>query len=689
MNKAVNRTTTQISNNKYKVYTKQSPINYKKSDGSYEEIDLTFQDTTSTIGNISLMDKGIISVGKRKGNNPHKVVGIRPDKNQHLGTQQLEFSLVNVELNGENQDFNVETDLEVKLKASKVFQLVKLNKEFNDCKIEFDIYCKGLELQNIKYDSNKTIRDYGFNLNNVGEDNGNSMLNTHNNYTNLNKDIPYLDFTVGKINNEFITMGQYTESEEFGSSDLSNYSIHEDMYTHGSAVYYKDTIVFTINAYNISNFEEIILNNLCNMYSLEVFDDGGYGKYLTKDNKKVIGYYIKDNSFVGFINTEEITNQIKNLFQRKTFQDTSYLNITLETFCNDIVEIFNKDLTIEVDNNYYKGGSFQFKINNESFFINKPIAFDKDYNVLDYDTYHTLKDNGDGSYRYTKILNINSALLHNTAKYIDVNLSTIQSDAYLPVYNSSSVKSTTVLTAARNATSSTGFTIQTGIVDFSSTHLLSIGSRFNQTYSSGQFGSSVSRQSRYYQTHHAFDTSVITDTVSSAKYKISASCVDDKSSTSAINLIALKSTYDGTDYDQATASGQALEMATWNDFDGFTSDWDSDDITEYSSSTSISDTASTLTYVSQEFVMNADAKTDIENNNTFSITAIDHDEFYQNSNDSSWGTFPSATANYDYRRILSVGQPDNTLEADRPYLEVTTTIVSTPVENATFFGTNF
>mgnify|MGYP007000190912 len=37
------------------------------------------------------------------------------------------------------------------------------------------------------------------------------------------------------------------------------------MYTHGSAVYYEDTIVFTANIYNIANFELIILNNLCDM----------------------------------------------------------------------------------------------------------------------------------------------------------------------------------------------------------------------------------------------------------------------------------------------------------------------------------------------------------------------------------------------------------------------------------------
>ena len=118
MNKAINRTTVQVENNKYRVYSKNAPLFYKKSDGSYGDIDHTFNDTTSTIGDISLMDKGVVSVGKRKGNNPHKVVGIRPDNNQHLGTQQLEFSLINVELDGESQDFNVEDDLEIKLLPS-------------------------------------------------------------------------------------------------------------------------------------------------------------------------------------------------------------------------------------------------------------------------------------------------------------------------------------------------------------------------------------------------------------------------------------------------------------------------------------------------------------------------------------------------------------------------------------------
>ena len=110
MNKAINRTTVQVDSNKYRVYPKEAPLFYKKSDGTYGNIDHTFNDSSSTIGEISLMDKGVVSVGKRKGNNPHKVVGIRPDVSQDLGTEQLEFSLVNVELDEESQDFNVEND---------------------------------------------------------------------------------------------------------------------------------------------------------------------------------------------------------------------------------------------------------------------------------------------------------------------------------------------------------------------------------------------------------------------------------------------------------------------------------------------------------------------------------------------------------------------------------------------------
>ena len=92
MYKPIDRTTVQVGENKLNLYPVNAPLFYKDPDGNLNDIDLTFNDTTSSIGDISLMNKGIVSVGKRKGNNPEKIVGIRPDNTQD-GSKQLEFSL--------------------------------------------------------------------------------------------------------------------------------------------------------------------------------------------------------------------------------------------------------------------------------------------------------------------------------------------------------------------------------------------------------------------------------------------------------------------------------------------------------------------------------------------------------------------------------------------------------------------
>ena len=322
MYKPIDRTTVQVEENKLKLYPVNAPLFYKDPDGNLNDIDLTFNDSTSSIGNISLMNKGIVSVGKRKGNNPKKIVGIRPDNTQD-GSKQLEFSLNSVKIDGELQEFNVETDLEVVLRLSKVLQLVKLNKNFSQCEIEFTIDLKGMDFTNQKHTSESKIQEYGFNITNIGENIGSDTLGMYNGYSSLNKDIPYLDFYIGKITDEYITTGEYTNEEEFGDSDLSEYTL-EQMYLGGSSIYFKDCIVLACKPYNIDNFENSIINNICDFYGLEIFNDGGAGIYFTKDNKKVGGYYSNDNTFFAFFNTKPIPDEIKTLFKRKNFQDTSF-----------------------------------------------------------------------------------------------------------------------------------------------------------------------------------------------------------------------------------------------------------------------------------------------------------------------------------------------------------------------------
>tara|TARA_Y100000593_G_scaffold95110_1_gene199853 strand:+ start:3486 stop:5549 length:2064 start_codon:yes stop_codon:yes gene_type:complete len=687
MRKPINRTTVQTSNDTYRIYPRSAPLFYKKSDGSYNDIDLTFKDNKSTIGEISLMDKGVVSVGKRKGNNPHKVVGIRPDHNQETGDQQLEFSLINVELDNEPQEFNVDTDLEILLKPGSVMQLVKMNRSFNSFKIEFDIYSKNLELLNGKYKGKNTLCDYGFNLNNLGQDKGSNIIKNYFDYEDLNKNIPYMDCIVGQINDDYISTGEYSIEDEFGDSDLSKYVL-EKMYMNGSSAYLKDCLVLYCKSYNIEDIESIFVSNMCNKFELKtIWEDNKNGQYFTKNDKKVASYYTMENQFFMFINTKEIDQDIKDLFKRKTFESTSFLDISLDEFVSYVNDTFNKDLKIEVDSNYYEPikGSFKFKMSKESLRIKPPIAFDEIGNPLPYTLHHTLKDNEDGSYRYTKVILTEGALNHNNAKFIDVNLSPSTDDVSnqhykFPTAGSNSLvkKTSSNFTTLRNATSSnsnrgwlwTGFTpvpnasVWVGDVNVKST-----------TTTNGNV--ITTRQYNYYHSHWNFDTSSISADVTSANFRMMAFYNDDSGDGSQ-KVILLKGTWDG---EQNGLIGIGSADTDWNDFTGHTSGWDSDDVTEFSSEFAVDGTTGS-SGTEEKIPINATGITEIEDEDDFKLTIIDKEQYYDNSLDTSYGTSDSES------RLLYFYAHTHTTESNRPYLEVTVP-VATPSEDSLFFGCNF
>jgi len=697
MNKPINRTTVQYAENKYRTYCFQAPIFYKTSEGTYEEIDHTFQDTTSNIGEISLMNKGVLSVGKRKGNNPHKVVGIRPDNNQHEGTQQLEFSLVNVELDGISQEFNVEDDLEIKLKASKVFQLIKLNKSFQSCKIEFDIYAKNLELQNTKYETDTTLYDYSFKITNIGDNNGSTTLGMYNSYNVENSDIPSLDCYVGKITDEYITTGEYSISEEFGDDDLSDYTL-EQMYIGGSSVYYKDAIIFAVKPQNIDNFESIITSHICDIYGYEIFNDGGKGVYFTKNNKKIGGFYSNDNTFFAFFNTQPIPDKIKTLFKRKTFQETSYVDFTVSEFEEAIKSRFNKDLKITVNSDNYKpfeSNCFEFKINKHSMVIGTPIAFNENYENLYYSTDHTLTMNEDGSYRYTKLLTPKQSLLLNTAQYLDTALAIDQVEDSIPFYQVSTSNTSQLpnprtqanLTIIRDATSGTAANQGEGGIfneDFITTAVGRSFSATSTTTGGSQNSPGVTTYTktwRFTQSNFHFDTSGVTDTVTavSLRFRGTGVCTDLIDGVRKVNIIALKSSITGT---STSASDRTDEF---NNMVGHTSGWDDTDVTQYSSKTGITaDVNASYNSTSPEntfITLNSTARTDVTNDNEFTVGLYDHDIFYENP------TLTSLTTTK--QNYYSMNQVDALTTAYRPYLEYSTDVFVPSANDSVFFGTNF
>ena len=67
-------------------------------------------------------------------------------------------------------------------------------------------------------------------------------------------------------------------------------------------------------------------------------------------------------------------------------------------------------------------GTFKIQVSEECFFIHNPIAFNESYLPIPYKTEHTLKDNGNNSYTYTKYIAINNSLDINNAKYLDTAL---------------------------------------------------------------------------------------------------------------------------------------------------------------------------------------------------------------------------------------------------------------------------
>ena len=428
-------------------------------------------------------------------------------------------------------------------------------------------------------------------------------------------------------------------------------------------------------SYNIDDVENIFLSHLKNDFNFETTWEGGKnGMYLTKDGKKIAGYESFGEQFFIFINTKELPNDIKSMFKRKTFNDTSYWDITLEYFESYIENIINKELKIELDNTYYEpiNNNFLFKINNENIFIREPIAFDEDYNELNYYTTHSLKENKDGSYRYTKLLKTESALSHNTAKYVDVNLTASNSPTDLrTAYNGSASQSSGGSTA--DIFNATWWSTARNAYGTSSTNT---GNRITgQNHGISCLNGNCTYSWRTYQAHYNYDTSGVSDSVITAKHIGQMAYVDTYfdllNSATQTTIRTLKS------FNSWSSGGVT---STWNKFTSTTipTDWTSSDVTLYDDSGTVLTQTGNTTVSAIEISLNAAAKTDIQNNGTFKYAFIDSTMLDNLS-----------PASMSRRNGTSELQLDDSTISNRPYLEVTTGTVSTPTENATFFGANF
>ena len=684
----INRTTNKLNDGMYHIHFTSNPINYKKDDGSYEPIDLSFNDSTSTIGDISLNRKNVFSTGIRKDKNPDKFLGIRPDNCQD-GSKQIEFSISKVKLDGA-EDYDI-SNFSVEINNGSLKKMYK-NSGFKDFEIEYKIDLKGVSIVNQKYTENSKIRNsLKTEFINLGQDTGANILNRYANDPSIAESESYLRIYNGQITDDFFASFGYTKEDEFGDADVSNYSFY-DMSGQGSSIYLKDNLVFYAVGKDIDGFVDSILLNLCNKYDLSLEgNEADTGKYFFKDGKKIGGYaWVDENKVLAYFNTKEIPEDIKSLYLNKDFNETSFINLSQSQFNTDIETQFNYDVSsIEVGTDYYQGDRFEILINNNAYFIDKPVIFNSDkVAISNYeDTEHTLKDNGDGTYTYTKYLSIEGILnnLGATNNFIDVNVQTTLAP-HIPRYQFSNQTGTltgwnnvfnaTNWNTARNASTGNGTTLWlsgAGIIN-----IIYYDKRRRQK-------GSISSNNQWFMgnnAHFHFDTSSISS-ASAVKFKhysyylkglSGEGQVGDNDEVRYIYLKSVKS-------DNSTTNHQG----SWNDFDGFTTSWDSDDVTEYSGTITISSTSQAWV----EDDLNSDAISDVESLDDFKIAFVEHYEYYSNSLDTDFhpaidGTIGGNTNNDANKSVITGGE----IGVLAPYLEVTVP-TTTPTNNATFFGANF
>ena len=696
----INRTTNKINDNVSRIFS--SPVNYKKNDGTYEPIELTFEDTTSSIGDIRLNRKNIFSTGIRKDNNPEKFVGLRPDDCQD-GSKQIEISINDVKIDGvSSYDIN---KFQLIPSSTSLFQMYE-NDGFKDFEIQFKIHLKNATVTNNKYTESTKIRNgLTSEFINVGQDTGTNLINRYLSDTEISSNNSYLRLYYGQVTDDFVIRFDNTNEAEFGDNDVSGFSFY-DMAGFGSHMYLKNSLVFYAVGKDIGSFNQSILKNIATKYNLSLEDSNGEtGRYFYKDNKKVGSYIMYDNKVLGHLNTEEINQDIKSKFIRKTFNSTSFLDLTLSNFETDIRDALSYTAnSIEVDTNYYQGNEFVLDCGDSFCVIELPVIFDENYNQLsnENDCTHTLKDNGDGTYLYTKYLSIEGMLksLGVSKNFIDVNITlnyftgggTGIAD-HNPGYavTSAGQTSQTKLNIIRNATTGTGllqsFSNQTIVANKSRT---STSSGSTQNYS-------------YYQYHINFDTSGVssaTDVKLHMYSKFSGVLTNGLNPSygdyDGIRMKLIKSTYVA----DSTGDGSTNQIddvnESYNDFTGFTSSWAPSDTTPYIDSTI--DLASSATSFAWKITsLNSTAVSDVNSSSVTKMCLMENDENYTGNFDSdfTYHTTSEATGTGTVTKRLETPKLisstfNNTLDSSYyTFLEVTEATVSTPTDNATFFGANF
>lgn len=532
----INRYTKKIDDKTYHITPKGFPQHYKDSEGSFYDIDFSYTQSQNNdnIGDFILKPKNTYSLGIRKDNNTYKYVGIRPDETQESGSHQFEFSFLSASVNSNDiaidlsknefiDDNNINLgNVHLYSDNNNFRQMLHYTSSIDDFKISYKLHLKGFDIINDKYSENSTIRNSIscslIDCGNVSGSQFSSMLNLQTHSESI-LSMYFTDDTV--IKNPNFNPNPYYNYEMMSGSEFvgdtgSFYMIDRDdtfydadsNWDNMSSGYLKDNLFIRFKDYNLGEkVKDCILDSIgASMDNSYIRINGG----------KKVGFFggppNKNMAFM-LLSLKDITH-MSSSYRYKNFDDFSHITMSYSDIINKVKTKLKTYEEVNVTTDYYKPreGVFNIRNNNDNsyFKIASPLVLDSNLNVVASDTMHTLKDNGDNTYEYTKYPSDSLLLkgITGSADYIDVDIDFGQKAGLYTSskgYGPSSGPTTPGLwNNIRNELTGSNFSVASGLVNYA-------GARI--TFEAG-------KHARWrwdiYRMFFDFDTSDITEDVSSA-----------------------------------------------------------------------------------------------------------------------------------------------------------------------------
>lgn len=421
-------------------YQLDSPVYYKTVNDTYHRIEYNYLDNSdSNVGNILLRERNVISVGIRTDGVSYKYVGLRPDETQALGTQQLEFSLETVSLDGVEEVPNLVSptivdadtidlgDAIIINKINYTRQAAKLN-ENTDCLVKYEIHLTGVKIANEQSEETYTVRDQlpSPSIADIGQITG-GLNDAWDNYLTNASDSTNFSIGLSMRNGDRISKGRDDDLNDplppqytvVPTLEDSCFSFIEDGMFHFSIK----------NQPTGLNLTKLLQETVAQVTGedVELIDE-----YLKIDGKAICGFILKQTEFYGAIYCKDNSSKFSEVYNTDESWSTdkvSYIDVSYATlrnaFLTNIVNRFNIETEITVENAYIPDEYGNFTItdmdDNFLFTIQPPIAIDSEYNnIPEITTSHALYEI-DGKYEYIKVPDSRTVVSKwlNDASYFD------------------------------------------------------------------------------------------------------------------------------------------------------------------------------------------------------------------------------------------------------------------------------